>query len=414
MVLKTIVKLICFQTLLGTAYADLKPVDVKTTTDIKQPDPSLETPSKEHIKDTTPSGTSQVNMTSYRNGYVLAMRRFTLNLKAGKQAIRFDHAPKTLHMPSIIPSFEGETDQLEIISQTLLDEGSTVIFDMLSGHEQTKTMHLRYMFGGLNWDVSYVGIISPDHTTLSLKGWIEIENNTGSDIRHAQILFNGGNARISPEQSNTEENSSEFTYIMPRPVDLPSGQKSYLSFISKSSIPLKQDHIVYVGGEYLYDLKSTLQNPEVVRVVEFRNDEIHGFQHTLPQGKVTLYQAHTHGMDELLGTMRIQEKVIGQPVPLQVSTENAPSPVSCELEQTDYKKLLGTSSESGYRLLLTNKNDAPVSVRVIMNLPECDWNVMRTSLSYDTHSKRQFSWTVQVPSGQSVELKYRIKLENTK
>ena len=370
-----------------------------------------DTPKSE--KSQSPLSTT-VNMVAYRNGYVLAMRKFSLPLKQGKQTVKFENPPKTLYMSSLMPSFEGGDGAVEIISQALIEDGWRVHFDVVSTYEQTKTMYLRYMFGGLNWDVAYIAILSPDRSTLSLKGWIEVENNTSADIKHAQILFNGSNAKMSAENPS-DEDSSEFSYTIPRVVDLDSGQKIFLSFLDKSSIPLKQEHVVYVGGEYLYDLKSTAQTLDVVQVVEFRNDEVHGFQHTLPQGKVTLYQGHKNGMDELVGTMRLHEKIIGQPVPLQISAEHHPSPVYCELEQTDYKKLIGTSSEAGYRVVLTNRNESPVSVRVVVNTPqESDWSVIRTSHSYDTHSKRQFSWTITVPGGQNVELKYRIKLENAK
>ena len=353
-----------------------------------------------------------MSLTAYRNGYALAAKKLTCDLKTGKHNILCPDSPKTIHPPSLMSSFEGAPGEADILSQSISEEGDTLTFEAMSTFDQVKTLSLRYMFSGLNWDISYVGMISPNHKTINLSGWIEVENNCGVPFKQVQILFHGDAAKMHGFTSQDDGEKSDFSYFMPRLVDLPYGKKVYLNFFSKKDIPLKQDNIVYVGGEYLYDLKGEVKQPEVKQVVEFKNDESSGFHFPLPQGTITLYhQNHNAHIDELIGTYVLHEKAIGQSVPLQISGNVGPAPLTCTIEQTDFKKISTTSSEAGYVLTLTN-NGPSSSVRIIVNLPESDWTVIRTSMPYDTNSKRQFSWVLNIPGNQSIEIKYRLKLEN--
>lgn len=353
----------------------------------------------------------KISITAYRNGYALAIKKIKQDLKAGKQNIIFDGSPKTVLVPSLMPSFDTTTDEAEVLSQTIAEEGDKITFEVFSAFDQVKHLSLRFMFSGLHWDIYYIGTISKDHKQLDLSGWIEAENNTGANIHQAQILFQGNYAKMHGLHPAEDIEESDFSYMMPRLVDLPHAKKLFLNFFNKRQIPLKQDNIVYVGGEYLFDMKGEVRQPEVKQVVEFKNDETAGFKFPLPQGKITLYQSHESDQDALIGTYVLQEKALGQSVPLQLSSNMRQSPIMCELEQTDYKKISATSSEAGYKLTLTNR-EATSSVRIIVNLPESDWTVIRTSLPYDTNSRRQFSWIVQVPADQTVEIKYRLKLDN--
>ncbi|MBX9977418.1 MAG: hypothetical protein K2X98_04145 [Alphaproteobacteria bacterium] len=361
-----------------------------------------------------------INITIYRNGTVLATKKLKADLKGGQQNVVYDKAPKTLALPSLIATLDADDAHVQILGQHVNEESQSLIIDVLSSYEQVKILTLNYLFSGIDWDIFYSGILSPDQKTLILSGWIEVTNHCGSTIENAQIFFNGSSANMTADGLTVIDHSkSDFEYLLPRVITLPMGKKIYMSFIQALHIPLNQENIINVGGDYLAELKGELQRPQIQRVVEFKNDSKLGLNFTLPSGKMTIYQMQTNGLNQYLGTTLLTETPVGGSVPLRIGSDFRHLGITCDLEQTDYKKNSNKSNESGYRLMIHNKNDTGFQVKVVLPVQGYDWSMVRSSSNYEVsgtapHHQEVYWMIPDITAGSDYEIKYRIKLDTLK
>lgn len=384
---------------------------VSAVSGTKSPSPSLSQSSSQQ---------PLINITLYRNGTGVATKKLKADLKSGQQNVVYDKIPKTMNQTTLIATLDAEDAHVQLLGQYIDEESQGLVLEAFSAYDQVKILNLSYLFTGIEWDVYYSGLLSSDQKTLTLSGWIEITNHSGTRIDSAQVYFDGSPARVTPEGLTViDHTKSNFHYLLPRIISLPEGKKIYVSFANAMKVPLHQENIIYVGGEYLTDLKSELQRPHVQRVVQFTNDDKMGFNAVLPEGKMTIYQVHANGLNEFVGHSLIKETPVSGSVLLQIVNDFGQSRVACQLEQTDYKKNSSRSSESGYRLVITNRTDNPFQVKVLLPLNDYEWTMVRSSLAYEvrgTQPSQEIFWNMGdiLANGQPVEIKYRLKLDNTK
>src|SRR5690606_951328 len=121
--------------------------------------------------------------------------------------------PKTLVLPSLIATLDAEDAHVQILGQRVNEDSQSLIIDVLSSYEQVKMLTLNYLFSGIDWEIFYSGLLSPDQKTLILSGWIEVANHSGSTIESAQIFFNGSSANMTADGLTVIDHSkSEFEY----------------------------------------------------------------------------------------------------------------------------------------------------------------------------------------------------------
>lgn len=359
-----------------------------------------------------------INLTLYRDekGTALATKKLMVRLKSGRQSVLYEHTPKTLNLSSVAAALE-DSNTARILEHYLSGDSQELAFEISSDKEQERVVSLTYLFTGVKWDISYSCMLSPDQKNLILSGWIEVSNESGVGLENAQLFFDGGGTKASPDGGITVDHAkSDFHYILPRILSLPKGKKVYIDFISASRINLRQENLLNLGNYLGLDLNREKQSLQIQRVVEFKNDVEAGLNATLPEGKVTIYQQTSHkGLNEFVGHSFIQETPLSSTVALRIGDYFRNSGVTCVLEQTDYKKTTARSSEGGYRLFISNKGSSNFLLKVVLPFPDCDWTVVRTSHEYVTESQQNLIyWLINVPAGQDMELKYRIKLDNMK
>ncbi len=359
------------------------------------------------------SSAALINITLYPNGTAAALKKIKADLKTGYQNLIYDKIPKTLDPTSLIVTLDAEDAHMQLLGQFISDDMQKLNLEVLSSYDQVKILNIYYVFSGITWDVYYTGILSSDQKTLTLSGWIEVTNKSGSTIDQAQIYLDGSATKITPDALTVMDHSkSHFRYLIPRVITLPEDKKIYISFINAIHIPLEEENIINLGGAYLDDLKGEIQHPNIQRVIQFSNDEKNGLNMTLPAGKITLFQGHENGLTEFIGQAMIQETPLGGKVPIDIGHDFYQGSVVCELEQTDYKKNSVKSSEAGYRLVIHNKGKAPLSIRAVLPLPKCHWTMVRNSLPFDVNGEAvSFDIPNVAASETPFELKYRIKVD---
>jgi hypothetical protein len=378
---------------------------------------------KKNAPTSTPSPTPSVssttqpliNLTLYANGAALATKLLSFPLKIGIQKFFYENTPKTINLPTVFAAFDEPDASASILSHSLLEENQKLSFEVNSTKEQTKSLTLQYLLSDISWNVYYTAQISSDQKHLNLNGSIEILNKSGTSFPNAKIMFDGGSKPTTQEnnQQQTPETEQHFKWSFPRNIELPDSKKQYVSYIAAHSIPLDQEYRIYLGSDQLQDLKGTPQNLPIERVLEFKNSESNGLGVPFASGKVTIYQLNQQGAAELLPTSTLKEAAIGSAIPLHIPSKLDFKSVSCLLEQTDFKKLNAVSFEAGYRLQITNKTEQNYTIKIVMQTPNVEHTVTRSSHEYKEDSPNQLTWLIEVPSSQPLELRFRLKIEGS-
>lgn len=367
---------------------------------------------KEYSKETH----SDINFTVYRNGTALATKKIRADLKEGVQKIVTHHVPQTLHQDSIMATLDVPDPHIQMISSYVSKKKNDLTLLIHSDYDQAKLLTLNYLCNGLEWDVFYTGMLSFDQKTLTLHGWIELNNHCGVDIKHAQFLFDGSSTTFTPEGLTIfNQDKTGFRYLVPRALSLSKDKKTSLFFVQSPPIPLQENLTLNLGEEFLKDLNHQIYHPSVQRVLEFKNDEHSPLNMPLPEGKMTLYQMQESHMNRLLGTTTLLETRVGESVFIRAGQDPIHHGLVCDVDQTEYKKNSNKSYDMGYTVRLHNKGTVNMNLKIDLPLKNYTWTVVRSSHEYKTAPQDQgIYWDMDIPAGSTLEFKYRLKLEEKK
>lgn len=358
---------------------------------------------------------AETNITIHRNGIALFTSKIRADLKAGSQKVVSLYVPTTLQQESIMATLDVPDSHVQLLSQYVSQKKNTLTFMMHSDYDQVKVVMLNYLFSGLDWDIFYTGMLSSDQKTLTLHGWIELKNYSGVDLKQAQILFDGSTITTTPEGLTVlTGDKMAFHYLVPRVLSLPKEKKMSLFFLQSQPIPLTENLTLNLGEEFLKDLDHKVYHPSVQRVLEFKNDPA-TLNMPLPEGKMTLYHMHDNHLNRLLGSTTLLETPLGESVFIRAGQDPSHLGLVCDVEQTEYKKNSNKSYDMGYSVRLHNKGDVAVNVKIDLPLKQYTWTIVRSSHEYKVASNDQgVYWDMDIPAKGSMELKYRLKLEEKK
>jgi hypothetical protein len=87
--------------------------------------------------------------------------------------------------------------------------------------------------------------------------------------------------------------------------------------------------------------------------------------------------------------------------------------VEAFIQQTSFKQLGAFITENSFRLTITNKNDKPLTVTAVLELP-ADTTLMRSSSSKYQVSEGKILWPLTVPVNQTVSFSYRLRVVKEK
>lgn len=308
-----------------------------------------------------------------------------------------------------------------------------------------RQLELIYLFTNFSWQINYVAELSPTCDSLHFSGWIELKNKSGVSFESVNVQLMDAPAPMRPllkatslptsaslssdkagDAKSVEEKPLSIephSYVLLEAIDLKKDADKKVIWVQAQDIKAKQDYRVFVGGEFLEDKDGKIEYPPIETWISFNNDfeNQEGLGQSLPGGMITIYQHNNVGGIEMLGQSTITHTNAGQEISLKIPSTHSNRAalgsdieinqvVSSNLEQTDYKRLSEKIIELGYHLTLTNKSEQAVSVRVILDLPNVEWTLVReTPVHQQTHPQEIF-WVIDIPAKGASDLKYRLRL----
>jgi len=303
----------------------------------------------------------------------------------------------------------------------------TLIWLLTNHHAGPQTVEASYLTGDMNWNADYVVTVTSTEKTAALNGWVTIANNSGTELRDAQLQLVagavnvvqparafgslGGLAPAPPPAAPqfAQENISEYhLYTLDRRTTLQDNESKQISLLEAPSFPIEK-HYEVSGETYYYQNAiqpgEPIKNPVEVHL-KFKNSQANSLGMPLPAGTMRVYQADAKARLQFIGEDHIDHTPKDETLDLHIGSA---FDIVAERKQTDYQKIDRRTSEMAFEITLRNHKSQPVTVEV--NEPiGGDWTMEQSSFTYQKTSAFSARFMVPVPANGEAVLTYRVRV----
>ena len=273
-------------------------------------------------------------------------------------------------------------------------------------------VQLSYLSGGLQWQVSYRGILNTANTQMDLESTASLSNRSGLDFKEARLTLVAGQLHrarqprpisatsleqkaFAPPAPFAERPSFEYhRYQLARPVNLPNGQTVQLAFVSRRGISVEK--------RYLYEAQIS---PGVQVHILFTNPDAQDQGVALPAGLFRLYQRDPDGLLQFVGEDRIAHTPQGGQIELTAGTA---FDLSAKRVRTAHESLGNRTARDSYEIMLTNRKSEAVTIEVREHL-RGDWQITQAQPEYTKLDAATIAFTVVIPAGGTTTIKYTVE-----
>jgi len=371
-----------------------------------------------------------------RYGNQFAQRQYNLgnaNAGSGQPIIEVDGLLRfSLPGEPLFPSLENDA----ILYPTLS-------WQLGSDRDAKLDAELSYVTGGMDWEASY-NLFSPEKgDTISLVGWVTLDNQSGRTFENASVKLmagdvnklqtdgnEGGRAKAQVmardayrEDGVTEKAFDEFhLYTLPRPVTLRNREMKQVEFLRAEGIKSRViyiyrgasiDHRRYSGwnAESVRNDRDygTASNPKVWVMREFENTKKNGLGVPLPKGRTRFYRAdETDGRLEFTGENAIDHTPDGETV--RIYTGDAFDIVG-ERKRTDYVlDNRNDTIEEAFEIRLRNRKTETVEVRVAERMYRwLNWRLVEQSDAFEKTGSQDGEFRIALRPGEERIITYRVR-----
>jgi len=303
-----------------------------------------------------------------------------------------------------------------------------------------QTLTITYITEGLSWqNASYNMHLAADNESLTLNGWLTVNDFTSATFEKAQITLAYGDFDRLQFVSHEMEFAAMPTSTPPgtatpsaygggtpgmaqpanllldiaRPVTLPAGQATTIEFLAGATTAARNVYI-YDASPRVYGYSGFITNPDygltggttVQNFLEFSTESDGGLGMALPAGTLRIYQENESGASLLIGQTQLAFTPEGEVV--QVFLDNA-ADLTGERVQTDFQTLSSEAIQESYELHLTNTGDKDLTVTVPERMTRsARWEILGASAPYEQPDEFGIEFRVDVPAGSTVTISYTV------
>ncbi len=287
-------------------------------------------------------------------------------------------------------------------------------------------LDVSYLSGGLSWNADYVLQLAPDNRQADLKGWVTVENRSGSGFTDAtlqlvagdinqvapgqprpEIMYAAADAMKSRERYTVQEETlyDYHLYTVPWSTNLPDNSSKQVSLLDAAEIAV-QRHYTVRGGSHYFRGGAAEDKQDVWIRYTFDNRQAGGLGMPLPAGIVRVYGQSQAGKRQLLGEDRIGHTPKDEEVDLTVGKA---FDIVAERLRTDYQRVSDRVHRTSWQVTLRNHKDEDVTVEVIEQVGG-DWEIIQSSLKHEKLSAQAIRFEVPVPKNGETVLSYDVQV----
>ncbi|MBD3219719.1 DUF4139 domain-containing protein [bacterium] len=285
-------------------------------------------------------------------------------------------------------------------------------------------LDVSYLTSGLSWNADYVLQLDPEGVQADLRGWVTVENRSGSGFAGATLQLVAGDIQqvrqaMRPEmvmdammtksgrapQMESESLYDYHLYTVPWATDLPNNSSKQVSMLAASGLDVER--IYTVRGASHYFRGGTADDRQDVWVsYAFENREKNQLGLPLPAGVVRVYGQSGDGRQQLLGEDRIPHTPKNERVELTVGKA---FDLVAERTRMDYERVADRVHRTTWRVELRNHKDEDVTVEVRESVGG-DWTMTRSSHAHEKVSAQELLFRLPVAADGETTLTYTVEV----
>jgi hypothetical protein len=304
----------------------------------------------------------------------------------------------------------------------------TLVWTLKSDRSGPEPVEVSYLTTGLNWKADYVATLAEDDKTLSLGGWVTLQNSSGTTYPNAKLKLVAGDIHRAPQgpvfvdgrvalrEAAVAQDAASFEertffeyhlYDLPRPTTIKNNQTKQIRLLEGGGV--KTDKVYRLAGApwYYTQQYGGEKGLKIGVYQEFDNKKRNGLGIALPGGVVRLYKADTDGSLQLIGEDRIDHTPRDERVKLKVGEA---FDIVAERRQTEYRKLAPGLYEEEFEVVIRNHKDERIVVEIVEPLPS-DWTMLSNTHDYKKMDAFTVQFDVPIASHGEATLKYRVRIK---
>ena len=386
--------------------------------------------------------------------------RRLIELSEGVNRVQFDWADTQIDPTSVRLRAADEKGELSV--ENILfpaDRENALIWLIESEAAGKRLLEVSYFTKGLYWEPAYQAILRPEGDKMSVKGFLQIANQSGEDYPNARISLVVGDlhlvsdeilenqlalgaglagpqglagpagppgapapaaekARRAGEREDALEDmvydlddrvavagatgvSEHFVYELGARETIEDGWSKQLLSFSAWPVPFEVVH-KYSGGEH----------PTVY--LKFRNDEEHVLgEAPLAEGVISLFQRTEGGGLNAIADTTMPHTAVGDEAEVELQDD---IDVVVESKMMDYKKFRfefdrnkrpsGYEEERSFRIEIFNTKDREINLEVTQQFDGV-WSI-ESPQEYEKKTANEVEWKLTVPAGEKMVIEYTV------
>lgn len=325
---------------------------------------------------------------------------------------------------SIVTGIPGRIEFSQVPDN--LREQPTLVLQLNSGSQDTQSLELSYLTGGLSWQADYVAKINQQDNQMDLTGWVTLTNRSGTHYNNARLQLVAGDvnqveenlmittrSRASLNSKIQEEVRQEslfeyHLYSLGRRTSLLDNQTKQVSLLTAIAIPVTKNFILQ--GEtryYLRDYGRSEQKQKIGVFVDFKNSQEGNLGIPLPKGIIRVYKKDEQSNAQFIGEDRIDHTPKNELVSIKLGDA---FDITARKKQTDFRRTKANapydySFDTEFAIELKNAKSEAVTVMVREPIPG-DWKIKSSSHAYKKISASLVEWQIKIPAESTATLQY--------
>ncbi|WPJ93971.1 DUF4139 domain-containing protein [Coraliomargarita algicola] len=312
----------------------------------------------------------------------------------------------------------------------------TLTWKLHSNADAKFDAQLSYLTDGMSWKSDYNLVLPEAGDTVTLTGWISIENNTGTSFEDASIKLIAGDVNRVVEQPQRlrkevysmamadsraapqveAKKFDEFhMYSLPLKTTLRDSETKQVEFVRAEQVATKKLYIYegagsarYYGGLNINQNYGLNQQADVAIYRELQNTEANGLGIALPAGKARFYRMDHDGQLEFTGENTIDHTPKNETIRIYLG--NAFDIVG-ERTRTDFYQQPGRDMlRETFEIEIRNRSDEEVQVQVVEQLYRwSNWKILKNSNPYNKRDAQSIEFPIAVGANETKTVSYTVE-----
>lgn len=296
---------------------------------------------------------------------------------------------------------------------------------------------LSYLTYGMGWKSDYNLVLPEEGDSVTMTGWVSIENNTGTTFEDAAIKLIAGDVNKVQDQGRGRGQVMEMAMMRSAADAAPKVEAKKFDEFHMYSLPLKTTlrdretkQVEFVRSEkvvteklYIYDGSggirfygglNTNQNygqnpqPDVAIYREFKNSEANGLGVALPAGKTRFYRMDSDGQLEFTGENTIDHTPKNEMI--RVYLGNAFDLVGERTRTNFYKHPSRDLIRETFEIEIRNRSEDPVTVQVVEHLHRwSNWTIPEHSVHFEKINAQTIEFPVAIAPDRTETVIYTVE-----